>query len=84
MVRPEGTVVRAVLHDGGTWHARSDGQRWRMATGGEPAATVTMRPADFWRLATRGISVDEARRRADLHGDRELAEAVTTLLAVVA
>ncbi len=84
VVRPEGTVVRVVLHDGGTWHARSDGQRWRMATRGEPAASVTMRPGDFWRLATRGISVDEARRRADLDGDRELAEAVTTLLAVVA
>ncbi len=84
VVRPEGTVVRVVVPDGGTWHARSDGQRWRMAAGGEPAATVTMRPGDFWRLATRGISVDEARRRADLDGDRELAGAVTTLLAVVA
>ncbi|GHF11612.1 hypothetical protein GCM10017786_51770 [Amycolatopsis deserti] len=84
VVRPEGTAVRVTLDGAGTWHARSDGHRWRMAAEGEPAATVTMRPGDFWRLATRGISPDEARRRATTTGDPELAEAVTSLVAVVA
>jgi hypothetical protein len=39
---------------------------------------------DLWRLATRGITVAEGRRRAELHGDPALAEAATSLLAVVA
>ncbi|WP_268960231.1 hypothetical protein [Nonomuraea montanisoli] len=38
----------------------------------------------FWRLASRGITVEQARARAALTGDPALGSAVTTLLAVVA
>jgi hypothetical protein len=38
----------------------------------------------FWRLATRGITVDDARARSAPSGDPELTAAMTTLLAVVA
>jgi hypothetical protein len=37
-----------------------------------------------WRLASRGITVEEARQRAELRGDPELTGSATTLLAVVA
>ncbi|RKT86289.1 TIGR03083 family protein [Saccharopolyspora antimicrobica] len=87
VVRPHGTEVRVVVTGppGGTWCAVSDAGRWRMAEpGGELAATVTVRPDDLWRLATRGITVTEARRRADAQGDPALIHAVTSLLAVVA
>ncbi len=38
----------------------------------------------FWRLASRGITVGEARERSTSSGDPELTAAMTTLLAVVA
>ncbi|MEV0998934.1 maleylpyruvate isomerase family mycothiol-dependent enzyme [Nonomuraea sp. NPDC050202] len=54
------------------------------APGGEPAARVSMDQDTFWRLATRGIGVEQARARAEASGDPELTAAMTTLLAVVA
>jgi hypothetical protein len=38
----------------------------------------------FWRLATRGITVEQARGRSTMSGDPDLTTAVTALLAVVA
>ncbi|KAA5831375.1 maleylpyruvate isomerase family mycothiol-dependent enzyme [Saccharopolyspora hirsuta] len=85
VARPSGTAVRVVVTGpaGGTWCAVSDDGSWRMGDG-DPAATVTMRPDDLWRLATRGITVAEARERAAVQGDPALTDAVTSLLAVVA
>ncbi|GAA4938887.1 uncharacterized protein (TIGR03083 family) [Nonomuraea thailandensis] len=51
---------------------------------GEPAARVSMDQDTFWRLATRGIGVEQARARAEVSGDAELTAAMTTLLAVIA
>ncbi|NDU71768.1 maleylpyruvate isomerase family mycothiol-dependent enzyme [Actinomadura sp. DSM 109109] len=85
--RPEGHTVRLdVLGPaGGRWEVVRQDARWRMtSTPGEPVAHVSMDQDAFWRLATRGITVEQARRRATASGDPELAEAVTALLAVVA
>ncbi|MEV0616472.1 maleylpyruvate isomerase family mycothiol-dependent enzyme [Nonomuraea sp. NPDC050404] len=85
--RPDGTVARleVVGPAGGQWSAvRQDG-RWRMTmAGGEPAARVSMDQDTFWRLASRGITIEEARARSKRSGDHELTAAITTLLAVVA
>ncbi|GAA2314857.1 maleylpyruvate isomerase family mycothiol-dependent enzyme [Nonomuraea roseoviolacea subsp. roseoviolacea] len=85
--RPEGTAVELEVTGpaGGRWLAvRRDG-RWTLDPGdARPAARVTMDQDTFWRLASRGITVGQARARAELTGDPALAEAVTTLLAVVA
>ncbi|MBF8189460.1 maleylpyruvate isomerase family mycothiol-dependent enzyme [Nonomuraea sp. K274] len=85
--RPEGTVVQLEVTGpaGGRWGAvRRDG-RWRMAVpGAEPAARVSMDQDAFWRLATRGITVEQARARSEPGGDPELTAAMTTLLAIVA
>ncbi|MEV5824649.1 maleylpyruvate isomerase family mycothiol-dependent enzyme [Spirillospora sp. NPDC052242] len=85
--RPEGSTVRLdVLGPaGGRWDAvRRDG-RWRIADPEEePTARVSMDQDAFWRLATRGITVEEARRRSEASGDAELTAAATALLAVVA
>ncbi|GAB1817973.1 maleylpyruvate isomerase family mycothiol-dependent enzyme [Herbidospora sp. RD11066] len=80
--RPEGTSV--VLKVGeqersAVWHEG----RWRMGAG-TPTAEITTDQDTFWRLASRGITVEEARRRATMTGDPELTAAATTLLAVVA
>ncbi|MFC4011259.1 maleylpyruvate isomerase family mycothiol-dependent enzyme [Nonomuraea purpurea] len=85
--RPDGAIVRVVVPGpcGGTWQARTDGG-WRMTddANSPAAATITMRAGDLWRLASRGITVAEARARATTQGDPALADAVTSLLAVVA
>lgn len=85
--RPEGgTAHLEVLGPaGGRWGAVRHEGRWRMAPPeGEPDARVSMDQDTFWRLATRGITVEQARRRATVSGDAELTAAITTLLAVVA
>ncbi|WP_263249275.1 maleylpyruvate isomerase N-terminal domain-containing protein [Saccharopolyspora rosea] len=86
--RPEGTVVRFDVRGeaGGSWHAVREGGRWLVDPGeppDEPAARVAMDQDTLWRLATRGISVENARRRSEMHGDRTLTDAATTLLAIV-
>ncbi|GAA3264710.1 maleylpyruvate isomerase family mycothiol-dependent enzyme [Nonomuraea helvata] len=85
--RPEGTVADLEVFGpaGGRWSAAWRAGRWRMETpGGEAAAHVSMDQDTFWRLATRGIGVEEARARVKASGDPELTAAMTTLLAVVA
>ncbi|TMR98818.1 maleylpyruvate isomerase family mycothiol-dependent enzyme [Nonomuraea basaltis] len=85
--RPEGTVAHLDVHGpaGGQWSTAWQDGRWRMVTPGrEPAARVSMDQDTFWRLATRGITVEEARERSKPSGDPELTAAMTTLLAVVA
>lgn len=82
LVRPDGTSVVLKVGERAWSAVRRDG-RWRMGAG-EPAAELTMDQDAFWRLATRGITVEEARRRATTSGDPKLTEAATTLLAVVA
>lgn len=85
--RPEGTVVKLELTGpaGGQWFATRHADRWALTSvGEEPSARVSMDQDTFWRLATRGIDVEEARGRADLSGDPALGAAATTLLAVVA
>ncbi|MFB4274234.1 MULTISPECIES: maleylpyruvate isomerase family mycothiol-dependent enzyme [unclassified Nonomuraea] len=84
---PEGTAVtlEVIGPAGARWSAVRRAGRWVMSPADEdPAALVTMDQDTFWRLATRGITVVEARERADLKGDPALAAAATTLLAVVA
>ncbi|WP_280230728.1 maleylpyruvate isomerase family mycothiol-dependent enzyme [Nocardia cyriacigeorgica] len=87
-VRPEGTAVRFEITGpaGGRWSVVSDGSSWHLTAehAEDPAAVVRIDQDSFWRLASRGISVEQARQRSELHGDPELANGATTLLAVVA
>ncbi|WP_175584395.1 maleylpyruvate isomerase family mycothiol-dependent enzyme [Nocardia cyriacigeorgica] len=88
VVRPQGTAVRVELTGpaGGCWMAVSDGAGWDLVSESvrRSAASVRMDQDTLWRLGSRGISIDEARRRVDIDGDPELADAATALLAVVA
>ncbi|WP_255664069.1 MULTISPECIES: maleylpyruvate isomerase family mycothiol-dependent enzyme [unclassified Nocardia] len=87
-VRPAGTVVRFEVTGpaGGQWTAVSDGAGWDLGSTPvpRPAASLRMDQDTLWRLASRGLTVDEARQRTELDGDPELADAAMTLLAVVA
>lgn len=86
--RPEDTEVHFVVSGdaGGQWTADYAEHGWRLNAGAatHAAAHIVMSADDVWRLATRGITVAEARRRAHVHGDPALIDAATSLLAVVA
>ncbi|WP_280401408.1 maleylpyruvate isomerase family mycothiol-dependent enzyme [Nocardia carnea] len=87
-VRPGGTAVQFEITGpaGGCWSVVSDGTSWNLTAerAQNPAAVVRMDQDSLWRLASRGISVEQARQRSELRGDPELTEKATTLLAVVA
>ncbi|MFI6083971.1 maleylpyruvate isomerase family mycothiol-dependent enzyme [Streptomyces sp. NPDC051217] len=86
--RPAGTSVRFDVTGpaGGTWSAVRHFGRWLPAPTprSPPAARVTTDQDTLWRLAGRGITVEEARTRCVLDGDEALTATATTLLAVVA
>ncbi|WP_436790207.1 maleylpyruvate isomerase family mycothiol-dependent enzyme [Yinghuangia sp. YIM S10712] len=84
--RPAGTAVHLEVSgpSGGRWTAVRQADRWRLGTPErKPYAHVSMDQDTFWRLATRGIPIESARKRSQSSGDRELADAVTELFAVV-
>ncbi|GAA4300636.1 uncharacterized protein (TIGR03083 family) [Actinomadura luteofluorescens] len=85
--RPENTTAHLEVLGaaGGRWGVvRQDG-RWQMTEPlGEATALVSMDQDTFWRLATRGITEDEARQRSTMTGDADLTTAITALLAVIA
>ncbi|MFI1847541.1 maleylpyruvate isomerase family mycothiol-dependent enzyme [Streptomyces sp. NPDC020480] len=88
-----GATVRVLVPGpgGGAWTAVREGDHWALRTpatpDGHPAtpatAEVELAADTLWRLATRGITPREARRRATVRGDEELARATLTILAIV-
>ncbi|WP_405677218.1 maleylpyruvate isomerase family mycothiol-dependent enzyme [Streptomyces sp. NBC_01511] len=86
--RPDGTSVRFDVTGpaGGSWSAVRRSARWLPSPTAPPApaAHITTDQDTLWRLATRGVTVEEARLRCVLDGDEALTRAATTLLAVVA
>ncbi|GAA3578665.1 hypothetical protein [Streptomyces osmaniensis] len=71
---------------GGAWTATAtDGGDWSMAhpADGQPAALVRLDAETAWRLCVRGIEPADALTRAEIEGDRQLAEAACRILSVV-
>jgi uncharacterized protein (TIGR03083 family) len=70
---------------GGTWTARRQNTTWAIGRGPatRPAALVQLSSGYFWRLATRGITVETAREHALISGDQTLGIAVLNLVAIV-
>lgn len=62
---------------------RGDG-RWELDGASEDAnTTVSMSGDTAWRLFTKGLSRDEARRRSEIRGDTALAEPLFSMVAIV-
>lgn len=84
---PEGTgvVLRVTGEAGGAWSAVREQGRWRLYVGKprNPRAEVQLSADTAWRLFTKGISREEARRRAQLSGDLRLAENVLEMVAII-
>jgi uncharacterized protein (TIGR03083 family) len=88
--RPEaaGTAVhiRVTGPGGGDWTARREEGFWALARGpaaGPPGARVEICADGLWRVATRGITVDEALRQATITGDQALGTAVLSLVSII-
>lgn len=90
---PEGTTARLQVTDVGAtgrspqrYDVGHDNARWRLISSieGEPTATVTM-PADTaWRLFSKSITPDDARRSATFDGDQALAVKMLDTVAIIA
>jgi uncharacterized protein (TIGR03083 family) len=81
----EGTRVTIAVQDV-TRHSivRSDG-KWSLDAGSDGATTtVSMSGDTAWRLFTKGLTRDEARRRSEIRGDAALAEPLFSTVAIVA
>jgi uncharacterized protein (TIGR03083 family) len=70
---------------GGNWTVQRRNTTWTVDRGPatQPAAFVQLSSDCFWRVATRGITVETARKRALISGDQTLGAAVLNLVAII-
>ena len=71
---------------GGDWALRRQSQGWRLFTGRDdhPAARVGLDQETAWKLFSKGLSREAARRSVTIEGDPRLGEPVFGALAVMA
>jgi uncharacterized protein (TIGR03083 family) len=83
----DGTCVQIQVTGtgGGDWTAQRRNTIWTMDRGPatRPVALIQLSSGDFWRVATRGITVETARERALISGDPALGAAVLNLVAII-
>lgn len=85
---PEGTTATLLVSGpaGGTWSVVREQGRWQLYQGRPeyPQAGVEVTEDTAWRLFTKGIPKEEARRRAILSGDLRLAAVVLDTVSIIA
>jgi uncharacterized protein (TIGR03083 family) len=85
---PEGTSIAVTISgdSGDRWLVVREGQTWNLYKGTieEPAAAVVIPHHVAWRLFTRWIPTEQARRESDVRGDATLAQRVFETTAVLA
>jgi uncharacterized protein (TIGR03083 family) len=71
---------------GDDWTLRPESQGWRLFTGRDEAsaARVGLDDETVWKLLSKGLSPEAARRRVRIEGDRKLGEPIFGALAVMA
>lgn len=68
----------------GDWHLKGTPDGWRFVTAvGHADTTVSWTADTVWRLGSRNIDPAEARARATVEGDVDVAAAVCSLLAII-
>lgn len=84
----EGTLLafRVTGDAGGTWFLLRQGERWHLGCDaqGVPAADVSIPEDVAWRLWTKGIGTEDARRSINVAGDERLGWKILTMLSVMA
>lgn len=85
---PEGAAIQIHLigEAGGDWSVVREGTAWRLFEGAaeSPSARVALAASTAWRLFTKGISADVARRIATIDGDEALGARVLQAVAIIA
>ena len=83
----QGDVVelRASDIENGRWQAVWIDGRWHLADGvtREPTTVIRMSGETMWRMASRGITPDEARMQTSISGNASQADAVLHLVAMI-
>jgi uncharacterized protein (TIGR03083 family) len=84
----EGACVQLSLSGpaGGDWIVRRGPAGWELLVGqsGSAGALVRIAAEDAWKIFTRGIRGEEARRRATIEGELELGSKVLEMVSVIA
>lgn len=81
----EGTAIDFEIRDVTTSALIRSSDAWELSSpNGASSATVRMNGDTAWRLFTKGLPRDEARKRSDVTGDQALAEPLFAMVAVVA
>lgn len=85
---PENTVVALKITGdaGNIWFLERKGARWSLftETSSAPVATVTIDQETAWRLFTRGIAKEQAREKASVQGNEELASSIFDAISIIA
>jgi len=71
---------------GGVWYLARKNQQWLLTKASTDAVSteVVLDPDTAWKLFTKGISSEEAKRKAVIKGDKILAEEVFRMVSVIA
>jgi len=84
---PAGTVLLLEISGecGGKWFLSRGSNGWGFVSGaaGKVASRVTIPQALAWRLFTKGMDRDSARREIQIDGDQDLGEKILSLTAIV-
>lgn len=85
---PDGTLLEVHVSGeaGGSWFLERQAGSWRLGRDaeGQPDAKAVIGQEIAWRLFTKGISKDEARREMRFEGDEALGGEVLNVLSVMA
>ncbi len=84
---PIDTTVKLVItgEGGGTWYVVREADGWKLYTDTDLAATTTFSVDSdtAWRLFTKGLEAETVRQRADIEGDKTLAEVLLQTVAII-
>lgn len=85
MEAEEGTTIAVTVADCGHWHLHRTNKKWELHEGenARPAAGIMLDKDIAWKLFTKAITPEEARRSAKTTGIEELASRVFSLLSVM-
>jgi hypothetical protein len=85
---PAGQSVRIDIQGeaGGVWTLVRSADGWHLFTGsdGSPSATVSLSQDAAWKLFSKGLTPDQARRSINIDGDLRLGQPMLGALAIMA
>ena len=86
--QPAGTVIKFVVRaeKDYLWFLYSDGGTWKLmqSTNLVPTSEIVMSKETSWRIFTKALPPEEARKQITSKGNRQLAEKIVEMVAVIA